>query len=210
MMPDPMDVDRQCTARARSGKRCARIAPPGATVCSVHGARAPQVQAAAKKRVQRSVAERAVITFGLPRDIDPFVALSEELARTNGHVLWLAEIVAGLTKEELVWGVTSEEHGSGTGQREGDTSKTRHEAQPNVWLELYHRERKHLLAVAAVCLDAGLAEREVKLAEEQGRMIAQLMQSVADDKELRLDEEGKSNFRRVVSRHLRMVGDSGA
>jgi hypothetical protein len=42
----------QCTARSkRSGKRCRRSKYPGATVCVMHGAGAPQVQLAARERI---------------------------------------------------------------------------------------------------------------------------------------------------------------
>jgi hypothetical protein len=43
--------ERQCTAHARSGNRCKRYAAAGTTVCRMHGGAAPQVQAAAKRRL---------------------------------------------------------------------------------------------------------------------------------------------------------------
>jgi hypothetical protein len=50
MEPHPMG-DRRCKARNRSGERCRRAPVKGASVCSMHGGRAPQVIAAARTRV---------------------------------------------------------------------------------------------------------------------------------------------------------------
>jgi hypothetical protein len=162
--------------------------------------------AAATARVQRGIAVRAVATFGLPRDVDPFDALSAELARTQGHVDWLGEIIADMDPEELAWGKTLEEVGKGTGQKEGNTAKIRNEASPSVWLTLYQQERKHLVRVSEVCIAAGIAEREVTLLESQGRLIADLLRNVFDDPELALDGGTRHQMMVVASRHLRSVG----
>lgn len=42
----------QCKATNRQGNRCGRSAVPGATVCNMHGGKAPQVQAKAAERLQ--------------------------------------------------------------------------------------------------------------------------------------------------------------
>ena len=131
----------RCLAHAIGGGPCGQMPVDGCDVCVNHGARAPAVAAAATARVQRGIArgiaERAVMTYGLSTAIDPFDALKAELDRTNGHVLWLAGVVASLDPEELVWGKTLTEVGSGTGQREGNTAKARSEAAVNIWLKLY-------------------------------------------------------------------------
>jgi hypothetical protein len=67
----------------------------------MHGGSVPAVRRAAQERLQRAKAERAVHTYGLPRDIDPYVALREEVARTAGAIDWLQSIVAQLDVDEL-------------------------------------------------------------------------------------------------------------
>lgn len=53
-------VARQCTAISKgSGKRCRRAAIHGATVCRMHGGAAPQVKAAAARRVAEAEAQQA-------------------------------------------------------------------------------------------------------------------------------------------------------
>jgi hypothetical protein len=51
-MPTPVLKAEQCQAMSRqSGQRCRRLANRGATVCQKHGGSAPQVKAAAAKRI---------------------------------------------------------------------------------------------------------------------------------------------------------------
>ena len=49
-------------------------------------------------RNARELAAEAVQSYGMPRKVDPVQALVEELHRTAGHVAWLSDVVAQLTK----------------------------------------------------------------------------------------------------------------
>ncbi|MGH9175610.1 MAG: hypothetical protein ACRD1H_14690, partial [Vicinamibacterales bacterium] len=98
-------------------------------------------------------AEKAVAMYGLPIDISPAEALLEEVRWTAGHVAWLRMRVQEIEESDLVWGVTQEVH-KASGEHPGtDTTKA---AAPNVWLDLYDRERKHLVGVCAAALKAGV------------------------------------------------------
>jgi hypothetical protein len=45
----------RCSARSqRTGRQCRRWAAPGSNVCPVHGAAAPQVKAAARRRLDQA------------------------------------------------------------------------------------------------------------------------------------------------------------
>ena len=50
----------------RSGDQCKRTPIRGGSVCSAHGGKAPQVAAAAKRRLQDQAARVACWEFGLP------------------------------------------------------------------------------------------------------------------------------------------------
>jgi len=173
----------------------------GTTSCRMHG-RGSQVKAAAARKVKMAKAELVVDTYGLPRDVPADVALIEEIARTNGHVHWLGGIVARLQQDDLTWGTTSHEQGVGA---EGPIDKTTHTANVNTWLSLYQAERTHLVKVCKEAIHAGIAEREVRLAEQQGQMVAQLLRSVFADPELGLTPVQALAARKVASRHLRLV-----
>jgi hypothetical protein len=196
---------RHCLGHNKAGGPCGRQPIDGADVCILHGARAPQVVAAAIARVERARAENAVMTYGLPVEVDAFDALRQEIHRTNGHIYWLSLIIGTFDPEELVWGEVLEEQGSGTGQREGDTFKSRSEASINIWLTLYREERKHLVKVCKDAIACGLAQREVELLESQGRLISDMLRNVFDDPELGLDDVTKRRVREVAIRHLREV-----
>jgi hypothetical protein len=146
------------------------------------------------------MARKAVNTYGLPREVDPAVALLEEVHRSAGHVEWLKAKVAELDEADLVWGVV-EEVDKGAGEFTGTDITSA--AKPNVWLELYQQERKHLTAVCKTALAAGIAERQVRLAEQQGALIVGVIQRILDD--LALTAEQKARVPEVVPRHLRSV-----
>jgi hypothetical protein len=107
-------------------------------------------------------AAEAVATFGLPREVDPLQALVEEVHRTAGHIAWLESLISSLPENEL-------KHRDVTGRFE----------RPAVWVEMYQAERAHLVRVAKACVDARVAEREVRLAEEQGRQLASVLHVAA-------------------------------
>ena len=172
----------------------------GAKVCKRHGGHAPQVKAAAQRRRQQTSAYRSMVTFGLPREVPPYVALLEEVHRTAGHVAWLAEKVAELDDTDLVWGVAeeTEKHAS-----EFTGTDTTRKAAPHMWLVLYQQERKHLADVCKAALAAGVAERQVRLAEQQGQMLAGVIRRVLDALDLSVEQQAK--VAEVVPRELRLA-----
>ena len=184
-MTDPMQGEGEneprahprCSARCRDGSACSNRPMRGGKVCRMHGGAAPQVRATSERRTRQAAAERSVATYGLPRDIDPAAALLEEVHRTAGHVAWLAGKVAELDDEALVWG-TAEIAEKGATEFPG--TDTKESARPSVWLDLYHRERAHFVKVSKAALDAGVSERLVQLAEQQGTMLAEVMRRSAD------------------------------
>jgi hypothetical protein len=156
----------RCTARSkRSGERCGRWPSKGSTVCSTHGGAAPQVKRKARERVEQEAAEKAVRSFGGPVDVDPHTALLQELHRTAGHVAWLGDVVADLEKDKL-WGLT------------GGAAGGIPEAKPSVWVGMYQQERMHLAKVAKLCVDAGIEERRIRLAEDAGRQLAAVIRAI--------------------------------
>lgn len=182
----------KCGANTRSGGKCGRPAGwgtdhPGYGTCKLHLGSTTNHQTAA----EREIATAAVEVYGLPREIDPHTALLEELWRTAGHVAWLRLKIAALEEHEL--------HGPVGG---GENSIPRE--VPHVWVVMYQEERKHLANVARDCIRAGIEERRVQLAEEQGRLLARVIRGVLDD----LGVSDRPEVPGVVRKHLSMV-DSG-
>lgn len=183
-------------------RQCQQRAMRGMDKCRYHGGKSPQALAARDRREAEDAANRAIATYGLPRDIDPHDALLEEIARTAGHVDWLANVIAQLDRDAIAFGVHSVETGRG---EKGDIDKTTLQAGVAVWVDLYQRERKHLVDVCKAAIGAGIAERQVRLAEQQGQLIAEVLRQVIGDPELGLDPGRQEVARRVAARHLRAL-----
>ncbi|WP_272495202.1 HGGxSTG domain-containing protein [Nocardioides bruguierae] len=188
----------RCSAHKRNGDPCTQPAMDGQRVCRLHGGRAPQALAAATRRRDERQALLAAETFGLPREVDPHTALLEELHRTAGAVAWLSALVADLEHDEIAWGVVREKTG-------GEDHGTTKEARPSVFVELWGRERDRLARVAKVCVDVGIEERRVRLAEESGRQIAAVLRAVLE--RLSLSPSQQSLALQVVPEELRRLAE---
>lgn len=214
------DATQTCGARGRTGKPCGLPAGwgtphVGSGRCRKHGGSTPNHLV----KAGRERAERAVATFGLPVEIDPRDALLQEVHRTAGHVAWLAELVAdlqhggsGYRREEWVTPGEGEDVEysevyvplSGLKQLSTDGKYEK----PSVWVELYQRERRHLREVCRDAIAAGIAERQVRLAEQQGTILAAVIRGILGD--LGLTPEQLGLVPEVVPRHLRSVTGTAA
>jgi hypothetical protein len=146
------------------------------------------------------MARKAVNTYSLPREVAPDVALLEEVHRSAGAVAFLAEKVAELDTGDLVWGVTEEAEKRATEFTGTDTVRR---AAPNTWLLLYQQERKHLADVCRTAIAAGIAERQVRLAEAQGRMVADVIRRILDGLDLSPVQQARAP--EVARRELRAL-----
>lgn len=145
----------------------------GTDKCRMHlGKKAQPVIAEAKAE---AAARKAVETYGLPRDISPTDALLEEVRYSAGHVAWLRAKVAELEAADLVWGITEEVDKNASEFAGTDTTRA---AAVNMWLELYFRERKHLLDLTKTAISVGIEERRVKLAEAQGALMNDVIRRI--------------------------------
>lgn len=190
-----------------SGDTCRRPAGDrtshqGRGRCYLHGGNTPgQVIKAEREEVY----ERAR-TYGASINIAPEQALKEEVCRTAGHVRWLSEVVANILHEGDGYEIFQDEEGKQmfrpkTGLKQMDNSGKFEKA--SVWVEMYQKERDMLVRVCKVALDAGIAQREIQLAEAQGEMMGRIVIAVIGDPELGLTMELQEIARRVFGRHMR-------
>jgi hypothetical protein len=70
--------------------------------------------------------------------------------------------------------------------------------------QLEAAERDRCAGFATKAVAAGLAERQVRLAERQGQMLAQVIKAILDDLDLNADQQAL--VADVVPRHLRAIG----
>lgn len=211
MTDEPMSCERcgephvRCAGhRKTDGRPCQQPPMRDQAVCRKHGGKAPQNLAAAARRREQRVAVLAVESFGLPRVVDPHTALLEELHRTAGAVQWLGAVVADIDQGALVWGKVKET--KGTQLEKGTDNGVTHAAGPNAFVELWQRERKHLVLVAKECLAAGIEERRVRLAESAGQQLASVVRAVLD--RLELSDVQRSLALVVVPEEFRRVAEA--
>lgn len=108
----PPTDEQRCTANTRKGTRCPKFRVKGATVCLSHGAKAPQVRAAAERRDQeqqaRELAKRSVVD--LSRYADPVAGLEYAVSASYALAERLTQIAGGIPDSELVWRNKTGEH----------------------------------------------------------------------------------------------------
>lgn len=194
-----MNDDLRCTANAKSGGRCKNPVVPGTTVCRFHGGAAPQVRDAGLRRIAMADAKQAAEQLGLLIEITPEQALLDEVQRCAGMLAFYqarVEEIADTGVNSLVWGLTKVKVG---GEDGGETF----EAARSVWLQLFNEERDRLVKVCAAALRAGIEERRVKLAEQQGILVAAVIRRILT--RLNLNEAQLGLVATVVPEELRAL-----
>lgn len=176
-------VEGKCNANKKSGGLCTQPAGAGTDHlgfgnCKWHTGSTPAGRmSAAKKELETRRLEALAYGINAEVDIEPHQALLEEVRRTAGHVGWLGLKI-------------------GVGE-EGDlVQSTEKGLVPSVWVSLYQQERAQLVRVSKVAIDCGVAERQVAIAEEQGRQLATVISTILD--RLELSEAQKSRAPQIV------------
>jgi hypothetical protein len=171
---------RLCGAKTRDGTPCELRAGFGTEHvgfgrCRFHAGRSPSGNLAAERQRLDAQAADAASTFGLPRDVDPAEALGNEVNRSQGHVDWLGARLAETDTHDLTSPRTLALH------------------------EGYLRERQHLARVAKAALDAGVAERRVRITEAQSAMFDVVLGAILSDLGHDVDDR---RVRNVVARRM--------
>lgn len=185
--PGAGPIERRCVATVRStGLRCRKWAIKGSTVCPSHGGRAPQVKAAAARRLALGEAVKELDRLGRPIEVDPATAMLDMVYEAAGNVAVLRQLVQGLRSEvdRTDWDPESGDEApaleaGGIAVRMGNPNKW-NEAAPHVFVAMYDAERERLVKWAKACRDAGVDERIVELREADARRIATVLTTTAE------------------------------
>lgn len=120
-------------------------------------------QASSRKRMVEEI--RATARFGnfpIPADMSPVDILVDELKRSAAFCFWIESKMAQWPDELIDLGVSNVDDKG---------SMQAFDSNDKAWLDVWQRERKHLAAVAKMCIDAGVDERRVQLAEKQAELM---------------------------------------
>ena len=153
-----------CAGKTVEGKPCKRPPMIGSTFCDSHGGmKQSPVDRFRNKLLQN--ADFLASTYGLPIEVTPEQALMEELYRTNGHILWLQERITESDAADMIRAMWIGQRTSGylTPQELEEYAIT---GQAHLWMQLYLKEREHLLQLTTKAIQLGLTERQVTLQEK--------------------------------------------
>lgn len=193
--PGAGELMARCKHVKDDGERCRRSAIDGGVVCTVHGGQLPMVKAKAAVRAE-------VMRWGLG---DTTVDASEVLLRLLTQSAARAERYAQEV-ERLVSQAPSLEDaliGESRVLVGNELEKVGEYVRGMAELEAQERDRCAGFAVKAIA--AGLAERQVRIAEQQGVLIADLIRRVLDDPDLALTAAQRRIGRQAAARHLRLA-----
>lgn len=176
-----MKTKEKCDANKSGGGKCGLTAGygtdhPGIGRCRYHGGRSPShVKAAAKQEMR--------MLLGKPMEINAVDALIMCIKIRAGEVEWLGQKMATLDAKDWV----------------EDTLAGKQ-------FHLFARERqaamRDLARYAEMAIRLGLTERAVKMAEQYGETLANLLKGIGDAIWAHLDEEGKAKYPTIVRQHL--------
>jgi hypothetical protein len=197
--PDESRDERFCGAKKRQGEgTCTQPAGWGTDhvgigSCKLHGGSMQNHKTAAVT----TQAKRDVVLFGGRRDIHPADALLELVQWTAGEVDYWRQRVRVLEEHELTWGVTEEvEKGSGEFTGTDVTSA----AKPNIAYVMLVDASNRLERYSTAALKAGVDERRVRIAEQQGTLLQGVLVAVLG--ELGHDVSPGSVAAQVILRHM--------
>lgn len=176
----------RCTATNRQGGRCGRLAMVGATVCDLHGGKAPQVRRAAERRLATERARHELELLGEPAG--PITDPHDALARICGQAVALVDVLR--RHVALAVDVTGPEVGA------------------------YIASLRQAESSLSAALRAGIEEREVKLSESQGALLVTVIRAVMAWVIDRLDSGAdlasvRDSWPAVAGRELRAIGEMG-
>lgn len=224
-----MSDNGKCGAKTRPGTPCDKSAGwgtshPGIGRCKFHGGRAPRAQLAGVVELAR----RQAVIMGTPLEISPHDAILQCIHIAAGEVQYASERITELDADEaIVQSVTvlerprkffggaeapsgdeaEEEHEDGTYSSARVTEvKTETTAQLNVWIRVRQAAMDRLVTYSATALKAGIEERRVKIAEQQGQLLAQVIRGILA--ELGVAEHPQAPA--VVRKHLMLVAGDPA
>jgi hypothetical protein len=103
-----------------------------------------------------------------PIEIHPAEALLQEVWYYTGLCAWLDQIVNGLQRGEMVWGLSRHVAQRDGGEDGGPTLTVESRAGLNTWIEWQERSHREKARVARMALEGEAEERMLRLAEAQG------------------------------------------
>jgi hypothetical protein len=198
-------AEKRCGRKTRTGKPCDRAAGWGTShhgegACAHHGGASPQAEIGGLV----ALARREQQVMGRPLAIKPHDAILQCIQISAGEVAYASERMAQVEEEDAVAPVKR------TLVRktdDGTVQEIRLEGPAlHVWIRVRRQAMDRLVSYSCAALKAGLEERQVKIAERQGVLLAQAVQGIL--RELGVAELPQAAG--IVRKHLMLASGAGA
>lgn len=186
-------ASRKCIGKKKTGEQCGRYAIQGATVCASHGGRAPQVRAKAQVRAE-------VESWGLDATtVDPgetlLRLLSQAFARAERYAGAIQRLVDEQGLQAALVGSNYVVTENGEPQKVGEYIRG--------LAQLENQERDRAAKFAEMAIKAGLAERQVRMAERQTELVEKALLATLNDLGMTDDDQQRAFGR--LAHHLRLI-----
>jgi hypothetical protein len=168
----------------------------------LHGGRSPGgKQAAAKQEAEQQVAT----VMGIPIDVDPMDALLWCVRISAGEVAYASWKVEQLEEDDAVIAPVERVTRDATGEHaESYTEeKTSNIVEMNIWIRVRQGAMDRLAKFSKMAVDAGVAQRQVEMAEGAGGELAVAIREILDALGLSADQERRAPM--VVRSALRRL-----
>lgn len=184
------------SSRRNDGRQCRNDPLPGSTKCRMHiGNKKARANAAVRAELSRWSLGTA--------DIDPAETLLRLLSQSRARVeMYAARLETQVVEHggDIVAAMVADSYvvsDSGALQKVGEYIRG--------LAQLEADERDRCAQFARLAIAAGLAERQVRVAEQQGAMIASLLRAVLSDPTLQLTDAQRAVVPAVMRQHLSLA-----
>lgn len=179
----------KCRGTRTDGEPCTRWAIIGGDVCPKHGAGAPQVKAAAARRLARAQAEDELRRFGQPVDMEP----------TEG-LLSMVRVAAGMVAALSGWVVQSDDGTQLNRLAGGGSAVVEH-----VHMVMFREWCDRLVSYSAAAKRAGVEDQRVAIEEAQAEIFGQFVRDLLTSAEFGLSSEQQQHGLAVAGRLMRAL-----
>lgn len=198
------EVHERCAGhRNADGKQCRKWHVKGAEVCATHGGSAPQVRAAASRKVAKdgaiAEAEKVRLRLGGSLEVSPLDVLIGQVKEAAANVEVYRLAIQSLGVEVARDGAVAIPEQV----IEFDKGGTHVPARVHILVDLYNQERDRAVKFAKLCLDAGVEERTVRVAERQAAALGRAFAETIDELDLSADQMAQA--RTVLAGKLRQI-----
>ncbi|WP_375490239.1 hypothetical protein [uncultured Jatrophihabitans sp.] len=124
--------------------------------------------------------------FGAPVDTTPTEALLDAVKWTAGYVAWLRDKVASTQADKTEMDGVAPERVALVNEERALTqmSNVTGKREASVWVDLLGQWHDRLVRICSEAIKAGIEERRVRVAEQQGALVADVIRKILGDLEL--------------------------